>query len=372
MKKILVLLLAVFVIIGWITYAQSNWKLTTNALAKQIATSLFSAYMEIEYAKVWGKDNYEFVNEIYQSDQFKVTQKDTLQQTLQQYKWEKKSLILPKIDKSTSTKELISTVKFEFIKKIHQLEASKVWWMDNYQMVLWIYASQKFKKEQKESLIQATQQFDWSNEWWDTIISNTNPEISNDWFTRWILTKEQLNSVLSGVIFTGKINSTIVLIEYSDVECPFCQRQFSSKTVDTVIEQNNIKATFKNFPLSFHSTAQKAAEAISCAANQWKLIEFKDALFGATTESSDKKPTIEIISATVRKLKLDKKSFDACLNDWKTTRQVQSEMNEWGAIFGVTWTPGNVLLNTITGKYVLVSGAYPAENFDPVVAELNK
>jgi protein-disulfide isomerase len=133
---------------------------------------------------------------------------------------------------------------------------------------------------------------------------------------------------LSGAIFTGTTNSAIVLIEYSDIECPFCQRQFSTKTVETIIEQHRIKTMFRNFPLSFHSTAQKAAEAIMCAGKQGKYIEFKDALFSAAIDSTDKKPTLKIISATAKKLQLNETTFTKCLSDGQSTTQVQSEMSE--------------------------------------------
>jgi len=103
-------------------------------------------------------------------------------------------------------------------------------------------------------------------------------------------------------VYEGNEGSPIVLIEYSDIECPFCQRHFSSKTVDTVIAKNNIKATFKHFPLSFHATAQKAGEAVECAAKEGKSVEFKNALFEATIADAGKKPTQEIILATAQEL----------------------------------------------------------------------
>jgi protein-disulfide isomerase len=176
------------------------------------------------------------------------------------------------------------------------------------------------------------------------------------------------------VKFKGKDSAKIALVEYSDVECPFCQRHFSSKTVETVITKHAdlVKSTFKHFPLSFHPTAQKAAEGIECAGKQGKYLEFETALFEASIADAGKKPTKEVILAAAKKLSLKEADFSKCLDSGETADKVKSDMNEGGSLFGVTGTPGNVLINTETGKYVVIAGAYPADQFDAVVAELSK
>jgi protein-disulfide isomerase len=134
--------------------------------------------------------------------------------------------------------------------------------------------------------------------------------------------------VTSGVVLTGTLTSSIILIEYADVECPFCQRHFASQTVSTVIKKHNLKTTFKNFPLSFHPTAQKAAESIICAGKQGKYLEFKDALFTAAINASDGRPSDTVIATTAEKIKLNSTTFATCLQDSKTSDQVQTELNE--------------------------------------------
>ena len=39
-------------------------------------------------------------------------------------------------------------------------------------------------------------------------------------------------------------------------------------------------------------------------------------------------------------------------------------MSEWSTLFWVTGTPWNVILNTESGEYVLVAGAYPTSEFE--------
>lgn len=271
-------------------------------------------------------------------------------------------------------------ISSEVVNGLTSIEAAKVGGMENYKLVQEIYSSSQFQKTQADSLKQAVSQFKWGAAAADSGTESPTPtaaadqKAGADGFTRGTLTADQVKSVLKDVAYEGKESAKIALVEYSDVECPFCQRHFSSKTVETIITKyaDTVKTTFKNFPLSFHPTAQKAAEGILCAAKQGKAVEFKNALFNASIASADKKPTKEVILATAKEMKLKEADFAKCLENGDTADQVKSEMNEGSTLFGVTGTPGNVLINTENGKYVVIAGAYPAEQFDAVVAELTK
>lgn len=81
----------------------------------------------------------------------------------------------------------------------------------------------------------------------------------------------------------GPSLAKVTLIEYSDFECPFCVRAFP--TVKQIIETypNDVRLIYRQFPLtSIHPSAQKAAEASECAAEQGKFWEYHDKLFGTT------------------------------------------------------------------------------------------
>ncbi|HBC45355.1 TPA: hypothetical protein DCZ81_04260 [Candidatus Collierbacteria bacterium] len=90
-------------------------------------------------------------------------------------------------------------------------------------------------------------------------------------------TRNTLNLADSYVI--GEKNAKIKMVEFTDFECPFCERAFP--TVNAIMEKykGKISLEYKSFPLSFHPLAQKAAEAALCAGEQGKFWEMHDGMF---------------------------------------------------------------------------------------------
>lgn len=66
----------------------------------------------------------------------------------------------------------------------------------------------------------------------------------------------------------GNKNAQVTIIEFSDYECPFCAR-FYLNTLPQLkreyIDTGKVKLIYRDFPLSFHQNAQKAAEAAEAA-----------------------------------------------------------------------------------------------------------
>jgi len=80
----------------------------------------------------------------------------------------------------------------------------------------------------------------------------------------------------------GSPTAQVVVIEYSDFECPFCRR-FASETLapikDSYVTPGKVRLVFKHFPLeSIHQSALMAAEAAECAHRQGRFWDMHDAL----------------------------------------------------------------------------------------------
>lgn len=77
----------------------------------------------------------------------------------------------------------------------------------------------------------------------------------------------------------GLPNSSIVLIEYSDLQCPAC-RAYDPIVDEIVTEyQDRITFVYRHFPLPQHFNARITAAAAEAAGRQGKFWEMKDLLF---------------------------------------------------------------------------------------------
>ena len=160
----------------------------------------------------------------------------------------------------------------------------------------------------------------------------------------------------------GDVSSNIFLLEWSDYECPFCQR-FYQQSLSTVLDEK-IQLGFKDFPLSFHQNADGAANAARCAGEQKKYWEMHDLLFGQGVEGG-----ISTFKGYAKQIGLDTEKFNTCLDSKKYESKIQEDQTQ-GSNIGIQGTPGFVL-GTKKGSKVegrLISGACPASTFQQAIA----
>src|SRR3989344_3729003 len=66
----------------------------------------------------------------------------------------------------------------------------------------------------------------------------------------------------------GNYDAPVTLVEFSDFECPFCERHYPTLKKILTDYKDQVRLVYKHFPLTFHPNAQKAAEASECADEQ--------------------------------------------------------------------------------------------------------
>jgi protein-disulfide isomerase len=160
---------------------------------------------------------------------------------------------------------------------------------------------------------------------------------------------------------TGPKNAKITIIEFSDFQCPYCNR--GRTTMEEVMKAypNDVRVVFKHYPLPFHKDAEPAAKASWAAQQQDKFWEFHDALF----KNQDKIGS-EFFIQTAKDLKLDIEQFEKDMNSEAAAKQVKEDM-EIGAKYGIQGTPGFFV------NGVAVKGAYPVSHFKKIIDRwLNK
>ena len=85
---------------------------------------------------------------------------------------------------------------------------------------------------------------------------------------------------------TGATNPKVIIVEFSDFQCPYCIRAYP--VVEQILSQykNDVALYFKQFPLTqIHPFAQKAAEASLCAADQGKFWQWHNKIFGLESKA---------------------------------------------------------------------------------------
>ena len=171
----------------------------------------------------------------------------------------------------------------------------------------------------------------------------------------------------------GDKNAPITLIEYSDFQCPFCQR-FHPTLVQVMAQYpGKVNWVYRNFPLtSIHPYAQKAAEGAECASEQGKFWEMADKLFATNPEWSstgldEAKLATYAGQAGVR----DVNAFKTCVSSGKTAARVQADTAS-GTTAGITGTPGTIIISNKNGSKQLIPGALPFASVQSMIDALLK
>jgi protein-disulfide isomerase len=157
----------------------------------------------------------------------------------------------------------------------------------------------------------------------------------------------------------GEKTAPVEIIEFSDFQCPYCQNWYDQnmqQLEDKYIKTGKVKFVFRDFPLSFHPYAQKAAEASECAAEQGKFWEMHDSIF------TTKKITVDELKQQAKDLGLDTAKFNTCLDSGKTAAAITQDLND-GQAAGVSGTPTFF----VNGQKIV--GAQPFAVFDTAIQQ---
>jgi protein-disulfide isomerase len=165
----------------------------------------------------------------------------------------------------------------------------------------------------------------------------------------------------------------VVMVEYSDFECPYCKR--FDPTIQEVFKDygTNIAWVYRHFPLtSIHANAEKEAEASECVAELggndafWK---FADTIYSRTT-SGGTGIALTSLGSIAKGVGVDQKKFQTCLDSGKYASKVTSE-EQGGEAAGITGTPGTFVINR-NGDSQLIVGAETIDHVKAVIDSLLK
>ena len=160
----------------------------------------------------------------------------------------------------------------------------------------------------------------------------------------------------------GNSDAPVEIVEFSDFQCPFCERFYTDtlpQLESEYINTGKVKLAFRDFPLSIHPMAKPAALAAECAGDQGKYWEYHDKIF-----ENQGRLSADVWDDFATEIGLNVGTFNSCVSSGKHNAEIDADFAA-GRAAGVTGTPAFF----INGK--LLVGAQPFEAFKQVIdAEL--
>ena len=169
---------------------------------------------------------------------------------------------------------------------------------------------------------------------------------------------DKVNIDLGTTPVYGKGDAPIMIVVFSDFQCPFSKR--GADTLHALIAKYGNKVTFvyKNLPLPFHPEAMPSAKAALAAGKQGKFYEFHDKLFEHQDTLGE-----DLYVQIAKELGLNMGKFNTDRNSKEIEDQIKADANQANSV-GFNGTPGFAL------NGVKILGAYPIDHFEKIITAL--
>lgn len=157
----------------------------------------------------------------------------------------------------------------------------------------------------------------------------------------------------------GPADAAVVLIEFSDFQCPYCR--MLAATIDSVSKKypGKIAHVYRHYPLAqIHPHAMDAALASECAAVQGKFTAYHDLLF----QQQDSIGVTSWVRFAMKAGVPDTTEFQSCVAERRTVASVQEDISA-GERLGISGTP-RLLVNEHS-----IPGAPAFETLDRLISE---
>ncbi len=165
----------------------------------------------------------------------------------------------------------------------------------------------------------------------------------------------------------GNKSARLSLVEYVDLECPFCKRFHPTMQDLMKTYGDKIRWVYRHFPLSFHANAQKEAEATECVGELGgndKFWSYIDKMFEKTT-SNGTGFALDQLGPLATEVGVNQSAFQSCLDSGKYVQLVKDQIAD-GTTGGVSGTPSTFLIDA-SGKSQIIVGAQPIDSFKTAI-----
>ena len=161
----------------------------------------------------------------------------------------------------------------------------------------------------------------------------------------------------------GEVNAPVTIVEFTDFQCPACAAMHP--VLEEVLKSygNKVRFVVRDFPLTQHENARKAAEAANAAHAQGKFFEYATLLF-----KNQKALEVASLKKYASDLGLNRARFDAELDRGMYGAEVEKDLED-GEMYGVGSTP-TIFINGVQLRILNPEGL--REAIDRAVTNMTK
>ena len=168
---------------------------------------------------------------------------------------------------------------------------------------------------------------------------------------------------LAGDHYKGDPDAPVVVIEFSDFECPFCRdHALDVQPVidEALVDSGDVLWVYKYLPLEIHPSARVAAVVAECAGDQGQFWEMHDLLFESVEQWGGEETARDVpFLLLADDLGLNGSKFEECFTSREALERVLADMSDAKGI--ISQAPSFVLIQGDRGT--LMEGSLPADQF---------
>ena len=168
----------------------------------------------------------------------------------------------------------------------------------------------------------------------------------------------------------GNINARFTLVEFSDLECPFCKRFHDTPKKIVEASKGMINWQWKHLPLDFHNPAAKrqslAAECVREQKGNKAFWVFLDDVFNKSRGNGQ---GVEDLASLVSGVGANVTEAQKCISNGSYSDKIAEDIKQ-ATNHGINGTPATFIVDNSTGRTQLLGGAQPPQAIMAVIQRM--
>lgn len=202
---------------------------------------------------------------------------------------------------------------------------------------------------------------------------SSSSEVKTSTATGQSIDVSNINPVTEEDHIRGNPNAQVMVVEYSDFDCPFCKSFHSTmqKIMDEYGPTGEVAWVYRHMPLtSLHPSAAYLAQASECVAefgDDVAFWKFADMVFGE--RGANEATNISRLSEFAEASGVSKSDYESCVGTEKHRDKVEADLSNAIAV-GAEGTPFSVII--VGDQLMTINGAQPYDQVKLLIDGLTR